>query len=60
VIGFLLPTDAEGYAVLTSGFRRGLAEAGYVEGQNVEIEYRWAEGHYERLPAMAGFDPKMG
>jgi putative ABC transport system substrate-binding protein len=53
VIGFLLPSDAEGYAVMTSGFRRGLAEAGYVEGQNVEIDYRWAEGHYERLPAMA-------
>lgn len=53
VIGFLLPTDAEGYALMTSGFRRGLAEAGYVAGQNVEIDYRWAEGHYERLPAMA-------
>jgi putative tryptophan/tyrosine transport system substrate-binding protein len=53
VVGFLLPSSAEGYAAQTSGFRRGLAEAGYVEGQNVEIDYRWAEGHYERLPAMA-------
>ena len=53
VIGFLQPIDSEGYAVKTSGFSRGLAEAGYVEGQNVEIDYRWAEGHHERLSAMA-------
>ena len=53
VIGFLLPSTAEGYSVQISGFRRGLAEAGYVEGQNVTIDYRAADGHYERLPAMA-------
>jgi putative ABC transport system substrate-binding protein len=51
VIGFLKSTDAIGVA--PSAFRRGLAEAGFVEGRNVVIEYRWAEGHFERLPALA-------
>jgi ABC-type uncharacterized transport system substrate-binding protein len=53
VIGFLHGASAEGYAPMVDGFRRGLAESGYVEGQNVTIEYRWAEGHYDRLPVLA-------
>jgi putative ABC transport system substrate-binding protein len=53
VIGFLNVESPEGYRPMAAAFRRGLAEAGYVEGQNVAIEYRWAEGQDERLPAMA-------
>jgi putative ABC transport system substrate-binding protein len=53
VIGFLSAiSEAAGPAQL-SAFRRGLGETGFVEGQNVTVEYRWAEGKYERLPAMA-------
>jgi putative tryptophan/tyrosine transport system substrate-binding protein len=53
VIGFLNSQAAVPFAHLLSGFREGLREAGFVEDQNVQIEYRWAEGHYERLPALA-------
>ncbi len=53
VIGFLSSGTPAGLAYLTDGFRQGLSEAGYVEGRNVAIEYRWAEGQYDRLPALA-------
>jgi putative tryptophan/tyrosine transport system substrate-binding protein len=53
VLGFLHGAVADGYTTETAGFRQGLREAGYNEGQNVAIEYRWAEGHYERLPDLA-------
>jgi putative ABC transport system substrate-binding protein len=42
-----------GYAPTAASFLQGLKEAGYIAGQNVAIEYRWAEGQYDRLPAMA-------
>jgi putative ABC transport system substrate-binding protein len=53
VIGFINSAWAEPLARMMAAFRDGLKEAGYVEGQNVAIEYRWAEGQYERLPALA-------
>ena len=53
VVGFLNGAIAENYAKFTSEFRRGLNEMGFMEGQNVVVEYRWAEGHYERLPELA-------
>jgi len=51
VIGYLSGGSPDESAPLA--FRRGLSDTGYVEGQNVAIEYRWAEGHYDRLPALA-------
>jgi len=53
VIGFLNQESAELTAHLVTGFRKGLSEIGFVENQNVTIEYRWAEGRYERLPQLA-------
>jgi putative ABC transport system substrate-binding protein len=53
VVGFLHAQSLVGYREPVAAFHRGLAEAGYVEGRNVAIEYRWAEGHYDRLPALA-------
>ena len=53
VIGFLASSSPGPYAPFLSAFHKGLKEAGYVEGQNVAIEYRWAEGQYDRLSALA-------
>src|SRR5262249_49163999 len=53
VIGFLNASSRQGYPRQLSAFLKGLQEAGYVDGQNVVIQYRWAEGHNDRLPAMA-------
>ena len=53
VVGFLNSESLEVWAPYVAAFRQGLKEAGYVDGQNVTIEYRWAEGQYDRLPALA-------
>ena len=59
VIGLLSPISADGASFFLDGFRQGLKETGFVEGQNVKVEYRWAEGHYDRLPALAAELVKM-
>ncbi len=53
MIGFLDGASPKGYELYVAGFLQGLKETGYIEGQNVAIEYRWAEGQYDRLPGMA-------
>ena len=53
VIGFLSASSPDGYAERLRAFRQGLKEIGYVDGENVTIEYRWAENQYDRLPALA-------
>ena len=53
VIGFLSNSSPDVYAIRLRAFRQGLKEAGYFEGQNVEVEYRWAEGQNNRLPALS-------
>jgi putative tryptophan/tyrosine transport system substrate-binding protein len=53
VIGYLSFASPGPFAPLVAALRQGLSETDYVEGQNVAIEYRWAEGHYDRLPALA-------
>src|ERR1700734_2596565 len=53
VVGFVNGGSAQAFARALSAFLKGLREAGYVEGHNVTIEYRWAEDHNDRLPAMA-------
>jgi putative ABC transport system substrate-binding protein len=52
VVGFINVASAKDFAPLLSAFLKGLSEAGYVDGRNVSIEYRWAEGRQDRLPTM--------
>ena len=53
VVGFLNPASPQSYPRPLAAFLKGLAEAGYIDGQNITIQYRWAEGHNDRLPALA-------
>ena len=54
VVAFVNGAAADGSADFAAAFRRGLSETGYVEGQNVAIEYRWAENQFDWLPPLAG------
>jgi ABC-type uncharacterized transport system substrate-binding protein len=53
VIGFLNAASLDEYRPMVDAFHHGLQEAGYIDGQNATIEYRWAEGQYDRLPSLA-------
>ena len=53
VVGYLHFGSPEPYAAIITAFRQGLQESGRIEGQNVTIEYRWAEGQLQRLPSLA-------
>src|SRR5258708_18534246 len=53
VVGLLHQGSAKQYETFAAAFREGLNKSGYVEGRNVAIQYRWAEGHYDQLPQMA-------
>jgi putative ABC transport system substrate-binding protein len=53
VIGFLSSASAEPYKPFVNAYRSGLSESGFLEGQNIAIEFRWAEGNYDRLPSLA-------
>ena len=52
VVGFIRDGTADEFTRFVAAFRKGLSETGYVEGQNVTVEYHWLEGHYDRLPAL--------
>ena len=52
-VGYLSSRSPGEFAAVVAAFRQGLGESGYVVGQNVAIEYRWAEGNYDRLPTLA-------
>src|SRR5580765_5655007 len=53
VVGFLASGTSNSFTANVAGFLAGLKDAGFVDGQNLTIEYRWADGHLDRLPAMA-------
>src|SRR5262249_35631534 len=53
VVGFMHSASPGPYEPYVAGFRQGLTELGYVEGRNLPLDYRWAEGHFERLPSLA-------
>ena len=53
MVAFLNSSSPDGYVPMVAAFRQGLREAGYLEGQNVAVEYRWAEGKYDRVPEIA-------